>query len=82
MSRLVFPGLFRAAAAPIVAGGETRVALRWILHTSVGMRSALQSVHFQGGRVPVQGLGGERAGRHGRAVLSWTLGPGRRYSSS
>ena len=55
MSRLVFPGLFRAAAAPIVAEGETRVALRWILHTSVGMPKALFKVwHFEGPRVPVQ----------------------------
>lgn len=78
MSRLVFPGLFRAAAAPVVAGGETRVALRWILHTSVGMPRALFKVwHFQGGPVRVQEVPMQSEPIDtGARLLSWTLGPG------
>ena len=77
MSRLVFPGLFRAAAAPIAAGGETRVALRWILHTSVGMPKALFKVwHFEGGRVPVQEVPVQsEPAEAGARLLSWNAGP-------
>lgn len=78
MSRLVCPELFHGAAAAIVAGGETRVALRWILHSSLGMPRALFKVwHFEGRALPVREVSvHSEPVDTGARLLSWTLGPG------
>jgi hypothetical protein len=76
MTRFVFPELFHAAAAQIVAGGQPRVGLRWILHSSVGMPRALFKVwHFEG-RVPTKEMSvSSQALDAGGRLLSWTIGP-------
>lgn len=78
MSRLVFPELFHGSAAPIVVGGQTRVALRWILHSSLGMPRALFKVwHFQGRALPVKEVTVHSEPLDsGSRLLSWTVGPG------
>lgn len=77
MTRFVFPELFHGAAAPIVVEGQTRVALRWILHPSIGLPRDLFNVwHFEG-RVPIREMSVQGSALDaGARLLSWTVGPG------
>jgi hypothetical protein len=50
MSRYVFPELFHTAGAPIAVKGEPRLALRWMLHQSLGLPRALFHVWRFAGR--------------------------------
>jgi hypothetical protein len=48
-TRYVFPELFHAAGAPVLVNNQPRLALRWILHTSLGLPRALFHVgRFEG----------------------------------
>jgi hypothetical protein len=76
MTRYVSPELFRAAGGQITAGGAPRVALRWLLHSSVGLPRALFHVwHFEG-RVPTRETAvSTRPLDTGERALSWAAGP-------
>lgn len=73
--RHVYPELFFAAGAPIVADGRNLFALRWILHPSVGMPRAVFNVwKFEGGITHQRATIHEEPLDFGK-LLSWNDGP-------
>lgn len=76
MSRFVFPELFQAAGAPITVKGEPRLALRWLLHASLGVPRALFRVwRFEGKWSPVTTTVAESRLDANRRLVRWTGGP-------
>jgi hypothetical protein len=76
MTRHVFPELFHAAAAPVTIGSKPRIALRWLLHASVGMPRAVFKVWHFPNRLPVCEIPVKvSALDFGERMVAWTEGP-------
>ncbi|WP_394836664.1 hypothetical protein LVJ94_07125 [Pendulispora rubella] len=76
MTRYLFPELFHVVGAQIPVKGKARTALRWILHTSLGLPRALFRVWRYEKSLPTKGVAlTQRTLDGGERLVTWNEGP-------